>query len=317
MGRKIKMNNIIRMCILLSLVVPISLPGQQDKYVTPRLDDGTPWLKENDIKYNRLGYLAGTIIIADAIAIMKLKETWYNEKKGKFHALGWEDDIRRWKQMDKFGHTVHGAFASDLFSKALRLSGFSANNSIWGGSLMGWLWITQIEFADGFFERWGFSWGDLLGNTVGAGFSALRQFYPTTIGGMRLKVSYHISQAFINKEYYRQEVTYIDDYEGITLWLALNVYHVMPKSVQESYPVWLRPFGLAVGQSAKGVTAHSHDGYREVYLSLDIDLTKIPLGSFDKLNFVKLVKDELSFLKLPMPTIRFTSSGTTYVGFYF
>ena len=118
--------------------------------------------------------------------------------------------------MDKVGHAVHAAFASDLCSKMLRLSGLSVNNSIWVGSLMGWLWITQIEVADGFFERWGFSWGDLIGNTAGAGFSALRQYYPATFGGMHLKVSYHISQAFKNKEYYRQEVTYIDDYEGIT-----------------------------------------------------------------------------------------------------
>jgi hypothetical protein len=299
------------------LILMMSFLAGQDKYVTPRLDDGTPWLKENDIKYNRLGYLAATIIVADAIAVMKLRETWYNEKRSKFHALGWRDDIKRWKQMDKIGHTIDGAFASDFCSKMLRLSGVSVNNSIWVGSVLGWLWITQVEVADGLFERWGWSWGDLIGNTVGAGFSALRQYYPATIGGLHFKVSYQVSNALKNKEYYRQEVTYIDDYEGLTFWLALNVYHVMPKKVQETYPVWLRPFGIAVGQSAKGIALHSHDGHREVFLSLDIDITKIPLGSFDKLNFVKFIKSELNFLKVPMPTVRFTSTGTTYVGFYF
>ena len=132
-----------------------------------------------------------------------------------------------------------------------------------------------------------------------------------------MKVSYHVSQAFKNKEYYRKEVTYIDDYEGLTFWLSLNVYHVMPKKIKQVYPVWLRPFGIALGQSSKGVALHSHDGYREVFLSLDIDLTKIPLGPLDKSSFVRLVKDELNFLKIPMPTIRFTSTGTTFVGFYF
>jgi hypothetical protein len=310
------MKQYIRMCLAAFFLITGSVLGQETEII-PRLDDGTTWRKENILRYNRLGCLGATFIVADAIAIMKLKNTWYNEKRGKFHALGWEDDIKRWKQMDKFGHAVHAAFASDFLSKALRWSGYSAKNSIWGGSILGMIWITQIEFADGFFDRWGFSWGDLLGNAAGAGFSALRQFYPTTIGGMRMKVSYHVSQAFINKEYYRQEVTYIDDYEGITLWLALNVYHVMPKRLQESYPVWLRPFGIAVGQSAKGIAAHSHHGYREIFLSLDIDLTKIPLGSFDKSNFVKFVKDELNFLKIPMPTIRFSRNGTTYIGLYF
>ena len=66
----------IRMCIF--LILAISFVTGQNKYVTPRLDDGTPWLKQNDIKYNRLGYVAATFIIADAIAVMKLKETWYN-----------------------------------------------------------------------------------------------------------------------------------------------------------------------------------------------------------------------------------------------
>ena len=57
-------------------------------------------------------------------------------------------------------------------------------------------------------------------------------------------------------------------------------------------------------------------GYNEVYLSLDLDLTKISMGGFDQFGIVIFLKDILNYIKLPMPTVRL-SPKTTYVGFYF
>ncbi len=174
--------NIIKHYTFILILIPVLLQGQIDSSlveVYPKLNDGTIWRTDSDVNSGRLMIATGGIIVLDFIGMMKLKDTWYNDKRGKFHALAWETDIRRWQQMDKLGHLVHAAFASDFFSKVYRWSGFSANQSIWMGSLTGWLWMLQMEITDGFFVRWGFSYGDLIGNTAGATFSALRQYFPS------------------------------------------------------------------------------------------------------------------------------------------
>jgi hypothetical protein len=284
--------------------------------IHPKLNDGTLWRLESDVHSGRLMIATAGIMVLDFAGMMKLKDTWYNDKRGKFHALNWETDIRRWQQMDKIGHTVHAAFASDFFSKVYRWSGFSADQSIWMGSLTGWLWMLQMEITDGFFVRWGFSYGDLIGNTAGATFSALRQYFPDQLGGLRLKVSYHTSIAYRTNQYYRPEISKIDDYEGITFWFTANIYDLLPRSLQKGYPGILKPFGLAIGHSAKGVARNSLGGKREILLSIDIDITKIPLGPIDDFPIVRFIKDELNFLKLPMPTIRLSGNQVFY-GIYF
>jgi hypothetical protein len=299
--------------------IPAIVLAQTDSSIveiSPKLNDGTIWRQHSEVNSGRLMIAASGIMVLDIMGMMKLKETWYNDKRGKFHAVQWDTDIRRWQQMDKLGHTVHAAFASDFFSKAYRWSGFSANQSIWMGSLTGWLWMLQMEITDGFFVRWGFSYGDLIGNTAGATFSALRQYFPAQLGGLRFKVSYHTSIAYRTNQYYRPEISKIDDYEGITFWLTANLHDMLPKPWQKGYPDILKPFGLAIGHSAKGVARNSLSGRREILLSIDIDITKIPLGPLDDFPIVRFIKDELNFLKIPMPTIRISGNQVFY-GVYF
>lgn len=283
----------------------------------PNIDDGTYWRKESNVYPWRLTSLYGIIIMGDIIAVNCLKETWYNEPRGKFHSINFELDMKKRKQMDKIGHTFTPYFIANSLSKAYRFSGFSAKKSIWYGSLTSWLWMLQIEITDGFFKEWGFSWGDLIGNTIGTGYAALQQFYPEHLKGIRLKISYHYSTAYHEHRYTRANSGRIDDYEGMTFWLAANFYDTMPKAWQRSYPNWLKPMGIAIGQSAKGIAGpDAYYGTREIYLSIDMDITKIPLGNLDKHSFVRFLKDELNFLKFPMPTVRITPK-VTWFGFYF
>lgn len=303
----------------LLVFIPGLLLAQTDSSIVevyPKLNDGTVWRQHSDVNSGRLIIATGGIIVLDILGIMKLKETWYNDERGKFHAVPWDSDILRWQQMDKLGHCVHTAFASDFFSKVYRWSGFSAHKSIWMGSLTGWFWMLQMEIADGFFVRWGFSYGDLIGNTAGATFSALRQYFPVQLGGLRFKVSYHTSIAYRQKQYYNPEITKIDDYEGITFWFTANLYDMLPTPWQKGYPGILKPFGLAIGHTAKGVARNSLGGRREILLSIDIDITKIPLGPLDDFPIVRFIKDELNFLKIPMPTIRISGDRVLY-GVYF
>jgi hypothetical protein len=222
--------------------------------------------------------------------------------------------MQKWQYMDKIGHFFDAYFVSDLTSKMYRWSGLSGNSSVWYGALTGWLWTLQIEISDGFMEEWGFSWGDLLANTLGAGFFVLQQFNYDLLGGIHPKISWHKSEAWKQDRYYRDPGGFIEDYEGMTFWLGVNFHHYVPNKWKEDYPKWLAPLGIAFGYGAKGIAGNPWGGRNEFFVGMDIDLRKIPF--LDDWDVFRFVKSELNFIRLPLPTIRISQSGVWY-GFYF
>jgi hypothetical protein len=278
------------------------------------MPDGTLWRDKPDIDYLKLGGVMGGILAVDIIGYYKLKDSWYNHPTTKMHAENFQLDRRLYQQMDKFGHLMHAYYATGLVSRLYRWSGFSGENSIIYGALTGWLWMLQIEIADSFFDEWGFSWIDLTANTVGVSFSALQQLYPDALDGLQLKFSYHTSEALRERRYNNGSKLWVDDYEGLTWWLAVNVYHYLPANVQQNYPEWLKPFGLAVGHSAKRIADDPLHGEREIFLGLDYDLRKLPIG--EDSDILKFLKNELNIIRLPLPAVRITPSGVWY-GLYF
>jgi hypothetical protein len=278
------------------------------------LIDGTSWRTYSDIDYLRLSSMIGLMATTNAVAYMYQRKVWYTEETTVFHSLEFLNDWNKYQQMDKFGHFEDAYFTSDLSGKIYRWSGMSGNSSVWLGALTGWLWMLEIEVSDAFMAEWGFSWGDMLANTVGSGFYVLQQFNYDLLGGIHPKFSWHKSEAWKKNWYTRDPQALIEDYEGMTFWLTVNPHHYFPESWKKSYPQWLAPLGLAFGVSAKDISWNPFGGYQEYFVGLDIDLRKLPIG--DDWGFFKFLKSEVNFLRLPLPTIRFSPSGTWF-GFYF
>lgn len=278
------------------------------------LSDGTTWRENNELIASRLYWSLGLLLTAETIGYFALKDLQYYYPTTKFHTTKFSKDMSIYKQMDKAGHFMHSYYASETFSRTLRWAGVSGKNSVLYGTISGWLWMLQIEIADGFFEQWGFSMGDLIFNTLGSGFSAAQQLYPETLGGIQPKISYSKSDAFKNKTDDKGLKSLIDDYEGVTWWLAVNAYHYMPAKIQNKYPEWLKPFGLAVGMSAKGIMQDPLGGERELFIGLDFDLRKISFG--DESSIVKFLKHNFNMIRLPMPAVRI-SPGSIWYGIYF
>ena len=295
-----------------NIKVPLSL-AISDEPVT-MLPDGTLWRDKSDMDYLRFGGVAAGILAIDIGGYFKLKNEWYDHPTTKMHAEDFKLDIKLYKQMDKFGHMAHAYFATSLLSRLYRWTGMSGNNSILYSALTGWLWMLQIEIADGFFEEWGFSWGDLSANTIGVSFATLQQLYPKELGGLQLKFSYHTSDALKARRYNNGAKIWIDDYEGLTWWLAVNVYHYLPVKVQQNYPEWLKPFGFAIGQSANDIAADPLHGQREIFLGLDYDFRKLSVG--DDIGIIRFLKTELNIIRLPLPAVKITPNGVWY-GLYF
>jgi len=278
------------------------------------LDDGTIWRENSDVDYLRLSSMLGAIAITNTVAYMYQRQVWYTEETTVFHSLEFMNDWNKYQQMDKFGHFTDAYFTSDLSAKIYRWSGISGEASVWYGALTGWLWMLEIELSDAFMAEWGFSWGDMLANTAGSAFFVLQQFNYDALGGIQPKFSWHKSDAWKEMRYHKNPQALIEDYEGMTFWLTVNPHHYFPKSWKNSSSEWLAPLGVAFGVSAKDVGAYPWGGYKEYFVGLDLDLKKIPIWGDS--NLMKFLVSEVNFIRLPLPTIRFTPQGT-WVGFYF
>jgi len=278
------------------------------------LIDGTIWRTNSDVNYVRLSSMLGLIAVANTVAYTYQRKIWYTEETTVFHSLDFMNDWNKYQQMDKFGHFTDAYFTSDLTAKIYRWSGLSGNSSVWYGALTGWLWMLEIEVSDAFMAEWGFSWGDFAANTAGSAFFVLQQFNYDALGGIQPKISWHKSEAWKEMRYHKDPQALIEDYEGMTFWLTVNPHHYFPESWKKSYSEWLAPIGIAFGISAKDIGWHPWAGYKEYFIGLDVDLRKLPI--WDDSDLMKFIASELNYLRLPLPTIRFSSQGT-WVGFYF
>jgi len=278
------------------------------------LVDGTYWRAESDINSTRLYSVLGTMLAVDLIAYNMQRIVWRQNRLTGFHSINWWVDVHNYQRMDKIGHFQDAYFVSDLTSKLYRWCGLSGESSIWYGALTGWVWMFEIEVSDGLFADWGFSWLDLSANTLGSGFFVLQHYFPEALGGLHPKFSYHVSPAWREHKYVVNPKAFFEDYEGMTFWLAINPYHYFPDSWKDSYPKWLAPLGIAVGYGAADIAQSPQYGEPLWYLSLDIDLSKIPIG--DDSGIFRFIKSELDFLKFPLPTVRITH-GEVWYGLYF
>jgi hypothetical protein len=278
------------------------------------LIDGTSWRKYSDIDYLRLSSMLGVIAAVNTVAYMYQREVWYSKETTVFHSLDFSEDWGKYQQMDKYGHFTDAYFTSDLTGKIYRWSGMSGTSSVWYGALTGWLWMLEIEISDAFMADWGFSWGDMLANTAGSAFYVLQQFNYDALGGIHPKFSWHKSEAWKEMRYNTDPQALIEDYEGLTFWLTVNPHHYFPDSWKQNYSEWLAPFGLAVGVSAKDIGINPWGGYKEYFVGLDVDLRKLPI--WGNSNLAKFIASEVNILRMPLPTIRFSSEGVWF-GFYF
>jgi hypothetical protein len=98
----------------------------------------------------------------------------------------------------------------------------------------------------------------------------------------------------------------LKDYNGQTYWLSVNLHSFAKGS---KIPKWLN---LALGYGAEGMItgrtenttaflASNPQRFRQFYLSLDVDLTKIKTNS----HFLKTVFSVFNTVKIPAPTIEF------------
>ena len=275
---------------------------------------------KNKIEKNFYKFLAveGAVLTG---AMSYLKNEWYSDKKRvPFHFY---NDLKGWNQIDKFGHFYASYLESNVGYSLMKKFNFSERQSLYMGGFQGLILETPIEFFDAYYEGWGFSISDMVANALGSLFFIYQQkLFGEQIIKPKLSFSRSVyarnANGLLGKNNLFSEFVY--DYNGYTYWFSFS-----PKRLfnLKKIPEWIN---LSVGYgsdgmlgefenklSYRGVVLPKYKRYRQFYLSLDIDLSKVKTNS----RFMSHVFNALSYIKIPLPTIEFSNKKVRGHLFYF
>lgn len=248
-----------------------------------------------------------------ALTMTGLYSLWYKDyPMSGFHLY---NDNSEWLQTDKVAHLGASYFIGKLGYETLKWAGVEEKQAIFLGGSTGSIFLLTVEILDGFSDGWGFSLGDFAANSLGSA-----MFISQQLLWKEQKVIFKFSTHLTQYQQYRPDVLgsnfpqrIMKDYNGWTFWLSANINSIYPEI--SWMPKWLN---LAFGYGAegmiggyynpdvyKGVQLPHFERYRQFYLSLDIDFTRIKTKS----KALKLIFNTIGYLKVPAPTIEFNKNG--------
>lgn len=258
--------------------------------------------------------------------MLALNEAWYkNYHSNTFRIF---NDNAEWLQMDKIGHVYSAYHLTQKGAALYQWCGLEKNEAHLIAGAYSFSFLLGIELLDGFSEKWGFSWGDLAANTAGTAIT-IAQSRAGLDDYFTLKFSFSESgyaplrPNLLGKTFTEQ---ILKDYNGQSYWLSLSPSSIF-KIDKSWFPKWLN---LALGYSGDGMIAARNgqivevssensvyylnaNHSRQFYVSLDINLRKIPV----KNTFLKNVFYAVNVLKIPAPTLEFNKNGSRFHYFYF
>jgi hypothetical protein len=252
-------------------------------------------------------YVGETVVFG--AVLIGLNQLWYKDyPKSNFHFI---NDNNQWLQMDKVGHFYSTYHLGRVGVEMLAWSGASKKEQLIYGSTLGFGFLTVVEVFDGFSQEWGASSGDIIANATGTALYVSQELLWKE-QRIKPKFSFHQTQfASQRPETLGSSLNeqILKDYNGQTYWLSFNVHSFTKDSF---IPRWLN---LAIGYSGEGMlygndTEAIENGiiqnpYRQFYLSLDVDLTKITTKS----HFLKTIFSVFNTIKIPAPTLQYDDTN--------
>lgn len=273
----------------------------------------------DSVDKKRLWILAGANTIFYTGSFIALNKAWYSDyRKTKFHFF---NDNPEWNQMDKAGHVWTSYQVSRLSAEMWKWTGLNRNNSAILGGVSGMVYQSIIEIQDAYSAEWGFSWGDVGANIIGAGAFVFQEI-GWKAQKFQVKLSYWPAKYPAellerrNALFGSSQVERIlKDYNSQVYWISANVSSFIPES---KIPGWLN---IAFGYGADGMyggrsniwvdkegVPHNYSDIKRIrkfYLSPDLDLTRIHTRS----KFLRSMFFVLNMVKIPAPALELKSSG--------
>lgn len=263
------------------------------------------YIKSDSLNKSRL--IGSSVLVASAwtSSFIGLSKIWYEDfEKSKFHFF---DDSKNWMQMDKIGHSYSTYHFSQQLSKTYRWAGMDPKKSAIIGSSISFAYLLSIEFLDGRSTNWGFSWSDVLANSMGSTLYLTQELvYEQQV--FKLKFSYFPSKFAA----YRPEVLgstfpekLLKDYNAQNYWLTFSPVFFLKNS---KFPKYINlAIGYSVNQkllgdkdvfvSSDGLTTFNAE--RQFLLSLDLDIKALKI----KKQWLKSLLAPFNSIKVPFPTL--------------
>lgn len=241
--------------------------------------------------------------------------TWWKEDPqyiydGSFHIV---NDNTYARNIDKIGHAFGTNIMSHFFSAGFEASGLDEETSVLLGAIGGFGMQFYVEVKDGFAPvdkvtgkpKWGFSPGDAISNLLGASYFTAKYYYPY-LNNFQLRGSYFPSKALRDGD--KPDNNFSDDYEGQKMWLSFRMKNLLPEDLSKYWPSFLM---LSAGYFVSGIGDYSTSKKVKpyYYLALDFDVETIPLYG----KFWAFVKNTLNMLHFPLPGIKFSEDGVSFV----
>ncbi len=231
-------------------------------------------------------------------------QTWW---KNRVHYFKFAEDPYYARDVDKLSHIYTADLITVASAQFYEWSGFNPALSLVIGSATAIAYETYIEFNDGLSPDWGWDWGDMAGNFIGALYP-IAQKYVKPLQSFNIKWSFQPS--WINKKL-RNYPDLLDDYTSMKFWLTVNPKDLLPQKIAKYYPSFLG-YGLGITLANASHTTGATNAFREFYLAFDIDITKLPGNS----EFLIKLKKILNFYHIPTPGIRI-NNGVVWYGLLF
>lgn len=204
-------------------------------------------------------------------------------------------------QMDKAAHIFTSYQIGNISYNLLNWSGVSKKNKLIYGAGMGFVFLTTVEVLSGFSKNSNASYGDVIAN---AGGTTLFVFQDMLWDEQRIipKFSFHSSR-FVSSNIKTMKTQIESEFDGQTFWLSANIQSFLKKSKVPNF------LNIAIGYGVENLdnsTSNSNnEQYRQLFLSLDVDLTRIKTKS----HLLKTLFSVFNTIKVPAPTIEFSRNN--------
>ena len=242
----------------------------------------------------------GAVFVGGNAALYSyFKRAWWSGERsdGFFFRSDWDENFR---DQDKMGHLFGGYHLARFGDALLRGACISRGHATAWSAAYAAAFQLQIEIWDGMYEKYGFSYPDLLANSVGTGIAVLHAVRPET-RAIKPTISYSRTAAMRNADNIPGELRPSLDYSGQTYWLSADVEALLPPAAKTYWPSFLRvSAGHSITDWIDPRTGASLRAKRRILLTVDFDAEKLPGEN----RVWKTIKRQLGYIHLPSPALQ-------------
>ncbi len=277
-------------------------------------------------KRNKLIIVGATHAVTMGVMFYGLNKAWYEGyPRTSFHT---RSDMDVWNQVDKLGHSYSGYALAGILTDVYSWTGIKKRDAVLIGAASSLAFLSIIEYMDAHSVQWGFSYGDMGANIIGAGLFAGQELLWDE-QRIQLKFSYWgksydpFYQYVAEKRFGTgQGERMLKDYNSQTYWLSVGVH-------QFGVSWWPKWLNVALGYGADQMYGANYNSWtdengvavdanhipreRQFFISPDINLSVIETNS----GFLNAVFDRL-YIKIPAPALEINSeNGVRFHAFHF